>query len=159
MKQFLEILKNNKKILLLSTLLLAFLLSFIDFLVCFRGSKYTFRYHEAGSSRILYESRVVPSVKNVPKTTLYVEELLLGPSVRRGVPLFPLGTQVLFCFIRDEELFLNLSEQAVMNFSPETDLEESYRMLVRNVCDNFSGIKKVNLFIDENSVFSDVKLH
>jgi hypothetical protein len=158
MKHFLELLKNNKKILLLASLLFLFLISFINFIVCFRGSKYTFRYHEAGSDRILYESRVVPSVKNTPKIKLYVEELLLGPSVRRGVPLFPLQTRVIFCFVRGNELFLNLSEQAVMNFSPETDLEESYRMLSDNVCRNFSNIKKVNLFIDGNSVFSDVKI-
>jgi len=157
MKHFLEILRTNKKVLMLSSLVLLFLISFIAFLINYRGAKYSFRYMLSGTDKIVFETRTIAKVKNTSKIKLYVDELLLGPSVQRAKPLFPLNTKVLFCFEDDNELFLNLSEEAILNFSPDTDLTESYRLIELNVLKNFSSIKKINVFIEGNPVYTSGK--
>lgn len=157
MMNFFLLIKNKKKVVLFSVFGIILAVSLCFYFFHFRGFRYSFRYRISGSQKMVFETRAVPSVSGTSKLTLYVEELLLGPSSQRARPFFPLGTRVLFCFERNETMFLNLSEQAVMDFSPEVNLQDSYELLKMNVKANFPSIKKIELFIDGNPVFFDAK--
>lgn len=154
---FFMLIKNKKKVLFFSVLGLLLAGSLCSYFFHFMGFRYSFKYRISGSDKMVFETRPVPSVSGTSKLTLYVEELLLGPSSQRARPFFPLGTRVLFCFERNGTMFLNLSEQAVMDFSPEVNLQDSYELLKMNVKANFPSIKKIELFIDGNPVFFDAK--
>lgn len=154
---FFLLIKNKKKVVLFSVFGIILAVSLCFYFFHFRGFRYSFRYRISGSQKMVFETRAVPSVSGTSMLTLYVEELLLGPSSQRARPFFPLGTRVLFCFERNGTMFLNLSEQAVMDFSPEVNLQDSYELLKMNVKANFPSIKKIELFIDGNPVFFDAK--
>lgn len=158
MKKISSLLKNNRKAQLFFILLVVFIVSLCFYLFNFRGFRYSFRYNIAGSQKLVYENRNVPDVEGSSKLTLYVEELLSGPVSQRAQPFFPLGTRVIFCFLREGTMFLNLSEQAIMNFSPDVNLQNSYELLQMNVKANFPSVKKIELFIDGKSVFLDDKI-
>ena len=66
--------------------------------------------------------------------------------------------ELLPSYLREGTLFLNLSEQAIMNFSPDVNLQNSYELLQMNVKANFPSVKKIELFIDGKSVFLDDKI-
>lgn len=149
--------KDKKKVLFFSFIGIIFAVSLCFYFFHFRGFRYSFKYRISGSQKLVFETRAVPAVDGSSRITLYVEELLLGPSSQRARPFFPLGTRVLFCFDRNGTLFLNLSEQAVMDFSPEVNLQESYELLEMNVKANFPSIKKIELFINGNPVFFEPK--
>lgn len=157
MMNFFLLIKNKKKVVLFSVFGIILAVSLCFYFFHFRGFRYSFRYRISGSQKMVFETRAVPSVSGTSMLTLYVEELLLGPSSQRARPFFPLGTRVLFCFERNGTMFLNLSEQAVMDFSPEVNLQDSYELLKMNVKANFPSIKKIELFIDGNPVFFDAK--
>lgn len=155
MMSFISPLKKLIKNPLLLIIVAAFVFSAVLYALHFRGQRYSFVYHIAGSSEEVFETRSVPSVNGTSKIQLYVEELLLGPSVPRGAPLFPLETRVLFCFLRDGELFVNLSQDAVLDLSASADFNESRDLMEKNIIDNFPLVKKLNLFVEGNSVDGD----
>lgn len=143
----------------LALLLIAvFVFSLVFYALNFHGRSYSFVYHISGSDDTSFETRAVPNVNGLSKIQLYTQELLLGPSVPRATPLFPLETRILFCFQRGEELFVNLSQDALLNLSPDADYRESYELMQRNIRDNFPLVKKLNLFIGGEPVFSDTKI-
>ena len=157
MMNFLALLKRNRNFLMIFILIVILCISLIFSIFHFHGTKYSFRYYISGTQNTVFETRSVPAVKNVSKVKGYVEEFLLGPSVQRAVPAFPLKTRILFCFERQGILFLNLSQDAILDLSPETNLRGNYELLEMNVKSNFPHIKKIELFVDGISVFSDKK--
>jgi len=94
---------------------------------------------------------VAPEKEGVVKTFSW-DDLDAG-----RVPEVDAIVHVVRCFEDDNELFLNLSEEAILNFSPDTDLTESYRLIELNVLKNFSSIKKINVFIEGNPVYTSGK--
>lgn len=154
---FLTLLKKNHKFLMIFILLVIFAVSAFFYAFHFKGSRYSFEYYVSGTNEIVFETRSVASIKGVSKVKAYVEEYLLGPTVHRARPVFPLESRVLFCFERQGILFLNLSEEAVLDLSPDVNLFENYKLLQKNVSSNFPHIKKIELFIDGKSVFSDAE--
>lgn len=151
--KLIQIIKSNRTIRFLVILTGLFLISFVFWGFNFKGRTCSFYYRIAGTERLAFETRSVPSVKGISKLNVYIEELLLGPVVQRGSPVFPLGTKVLFCFERKNELYLNISKDALLDFNLTNDLKKSYELLTFNVQKNFPSVKKINLFIDGNSVF------
>lgn len=154
---FLTLLKKNHRFLMIFILLIIFVVSACFYAFYFKGSRYSFEYYVSGSNDVVFETRAVASFKDVSKVRAYVEEYLLGPTVHRARPVFPLETRVLFCFERQGSLFLNLSEDAILDLSPDVNLFENYKLLEKNVIANFPYIKKIELFIDGKSVFSDTE--
>ncbi len=154
---FFTLLKKNHKFLMIFILLLIFVISACFYAFHFKGSRYSFEYYVSGTKNVVFETRSVASIKGVSKVTSYVDEYLLGPTVQRARPVFPLESRVLFCFERQGILFLNLSEDAILDLSPDVNLFENYKLLEKNVISNFPHIKKIELFIDGKSVFSDAE--
>ncbi|WP_149553681.1 GerMN domain-containing protein [Treponema pectinovorum] len=153
MKNFFYELKTNKKLLMFALMSLIFFISLIFYLVGFSGSNYSFKYYEAGTSyKTVYETRKVKSLRGYSSMERYVEELLLGSTVQRAMPIFPLGTRILSCLYKKNVFYLNLSEDALFNFSEDFDFEKSFELLEKNLKDNFKSIKKVELFIDGNQI-------
>lgn len=141
---------------MLTVLTFLFFVSFIFYVIDFSGNKYSFRYYEAGTShKTVFETRKIPSVKGLSRMERYVEELLLGPSVQRAQPLFPLGTKVLTCFYKKNIFYLNLSEDAFFDFSPDFDFKKSFNLMEKNIKDNFKSVKKIEFFVEGRAVFDE----
>ena len=167
---FIKLLKSDKKLLCAVILGFIFIFSFICFLAGFKVRRYYFTFEEAGSARKIVEVRKIPSEKYRTKLECYVEELILGPSVQRAVPVFPVGTKVLFCHENNRIVYINISEEAVTGLTAvdvekedeykkkygKTVLQVRYEQLRENIKKNFSDVKEVNLFIDGNFSFGQV---
>ena len=155
---FLTRFKSNHKLVLFTFLLFIFIISLICFMFSFRGFRYTFTFPEAGSSHSIIEVRSLKKDSGRSKIQMYTEELLAGPSVERARPLFPSGTRVLFCFQKGRSVYVNLSKDALFDFSQGYNLRERSVLLEKNITANFRYINKLHLFIDGNSVFEDSKI-
>ena len=84
----------------------------------------------------------------------FVEELLLGPESDRYIRLFPYGTKLLSCFIRDGILYTDLSEEGALSREGTSDTEKACALLKENVMRNFSGIKDYRIFMMGNEVYA-----
>lgn len=153
---FFRIIKSDRKLLLLSVLLFFFFFSLIFYLVNYQGRRFSFYFYSVDGSSLCVETRALPSEKARDRLTAYTEELLLGPSIPRALPIFPLGTRVLFCFERDKILFLNVSENAVLDFSAKT-LQPKFEILKKNIKANFPHIKDIEFFIEGNPIVFERK--
>ena len=84
----------------------------------------------------------------------FVEELLLGPETDRYIRLFPYGTKLLSCFIRDGVLYTDFSEEAALSMTGTSDTETACALLRENVMRNFSGLKDYRIFMMGNEVYA-----
>ncbi len=164
--KLLDCVKKDRRILYSGLLILLFIISFISFLFSFSGKRYYFEFDVAGTKETVVEVRRIISQKGRNSLQVYVDELILGPSVQRGVPVFPTGTKVLFCIKQDKKVMINLSKDALYNIT-DSDIEriesadnpkkttvmnERYLNFVKNIRHNFPEIKEVELFIEGNFV-------
>lgn len=106
----------------------------------------------SGSSKNQKEVRYLDSNPVQGKIAYYVDELLLGPSVYRSRPIFTAGTKVEYCFLRGKNLFIGLSEQAVLQEDGSCEMARAASLLKKNIKKNFTGIKNIELFIDGNFI-------
>lgn len=151
-------LQNNKlqKILSLSATLL-FLISTVLFTVQMKGRRRIFYFPVIGSERTASEIRLVSSDSPQGKVRAYVDELLLGPTVRRSRPLFSAGTKTEFCFLRGKKLYLNLSRDALFMEGEAAEINLGIKLLKENIKRNFSQISEIVLFIDGKILAEDEK--
>ena len=85
----------------------------------------------------------------------FVEELVLGPMSDRYVRLFPYGTKVLSCFIRDGVLYTDLSEEAAFSAGDTSETQKACMLLKENVRQNFSGLTDHKVFMMGNEVYAE----
>ena len=83
----------------------------------------------------------------------YVEEALLGPVSPESAPLFPRETRLNSFMYRDEVVYADLTEAAVLPSPEVKDLFLSLLTLNEGLRRNFPNTKNVRLFIGGNEVF------
>ncbi|MDR2900882.1 MAG: GerMN domain-containing protein [Treponema sp.] len=100
------------------------------------------------------EDRMIPTAQTKEESlTRYVDEVLLGPVNLDTAPLFSEGTSLESLFYRDGDVYINLSESAVL--APPNgiqDVKKNLLTLVLGLKRNYAYINKVILFIDGNEV-------
>ena len=100
----------------------------------------------------IVEIRRVKKDKVRTNIQIFVDELILGPTIQRAMPIFPLGTKVKSCFERNKVLYLDISEEAFHNFSDYSTINEKMIILKKNIMKNFKNIKNIELYIEGNQV-------
>ena len=83
----------------------------------------------------------------------YVEEVLLGPVLPSLDPLFSRGTRLESFLYRDEVVYADLSESALLPIEGNWDIFHSLLTLNEGIRRNFSFVGNVRLFIGGNEVF------
>ena len=111
-----------------------------------------FIYPLSGSTHNQKEVRYLDSHPVQGKINYYVDELILGPSFYRGRALFTPGTQVEYCFLRQNSLYVGLSSEAALQETGAVCIEEGVKLFKKNIKKNFTGIKHIELFIDGNCI-------
>lgn len=156
MKISFDLKKNLKIVVAMSVITAALLISLLVFVISGRGTRKTFVFPSVDEGEYVVESRYLH--KNQLKTQLayYVDEILLGSQLERTQLLFPKGTKALSCFKDDDGiLYINLSDD-VLNFGDNIlDTKEAIKLLEKNIKQNFSGIKSVEIYVDGKGMFEN----
>lgn len=146
---------NSKKlIILISILSFVFITSLIFYFVDVKSTRKVFIFQSLDDNSIHFEVRYLPKVEKSQRIEQYINDLLLGPINDRYRPLFPDDTKLNYCFIRDEKLFIDLSEESVMQKGISSDTKTAVELLKLNITKNFNGIKDVILFMMGQEVYT-----
>ena len=146
---------SNKKLLIKISIIAAsivILVAAVHLFSHFGTSRRFFTYPVSGSQELQTEVRYLNSKPVQGKIQYYVDELILGPSFYRGRALFTPGTHVEYCFLRDESLYVGLSQEAALQQNGAVALDEGAVLFKNNIKKNFAGIKNIELFIDGNYI-------
>jgi spore germination protein GerM len=149
---FIKLIKSDRKFFLFTVLAFLFVFSFIFFVVNYRGARYHFYFESTDTDGYEMEVRQLPSVKGRDKIELFTEELLLGPSIQRAKRVFPVGTHALFCFEQNKILYLNLSKEALYDFSDSASIARNLKVIEKNIKTNFPAVREIEFFIEGNSI-------
>lgn len=140
----------------MSILVLALVISLLAFIIQGKGKRKTFIFPSADKGEYIVESRYLH--KNPRKNDLayYVDEILLGSQIERTKLLFPYGTKALSCFKDDNDiLYINLSQEVLDFANNAMKTEEAIELLKKNINQNFSGIKSIEVYINGIGVFEN----
>ena len=109
----------------------------------------TFIFYSNSGSIEYIESRYIKKNRQKPLINCYIEELLLGPLNELSAPLFPRGTKLDSCFLRDSVLYVELSEE-LLNALPASsyDYEKSFVLFKKNILRSFSNVKSIKIYIN-----------
>ncbi len=149
---FIKLIKSDRKFFLFTVLAFLFVFSFIFYVVNYRGARYHFYFESTDTDGYEMEVRQLPSVKGREKIELFTEELLLGPSIQRAKRVFPVGTHALFCFEQNKILYLNLSKEALYDFSDSASIARNLKVIEKNIKANFPAVREIEFFIEGNSI-------
>lgn len=149
---FIKLIKSDRRFFLFTVLAFLFVFSFIFFVVNYRGARYHFYFESTDTDGYEMEVRQLPSVKGREKIELFTEELLLGPSIQRAKRVFPVGTHALFCFEQNKILYLNLSKEALYDFSDSASIARNLKVIEKNIKTNFPAVREIEFFIEGNSI-------
>lgn len=113
-------------------------------------------FQQVGSEKIEKEIRYIPKNDSQSELEIYISELLLGPQVYRARPLFSLGTSLEFCILKDDELYVGLSEDAIFQDNEALEFNKGIELLKKNIKKNFPKINEFeifagNVFVGEDS--------
>ena len=134
---------------------------FLFFLVVFCFSVLEYKMSRQGKRRIFYfatldSSDIHSEVRYEPRDFVdtgtssiqfFVEELLLGPTTNRYRPVFSLGTKVLFCNLSGDTLYVNLSEDALLEKGSAQTIKDGTEFFKMNILKNFANINTIEMFI------------
>lgn len=145
--------KKEVKIALL--IVFAFFIISIGFWILSKpGKKYNFRFESAKDGRICIENRYLPR-KSYPNDVLqYVSEIVLGPETERFKLLFSPETKILSSFIRDNVLYINLSEEVLYRTGSCSEIKTGIELFKTNVQNSFSKINSIEMYIDNKSIYT-----
>ena len=119
---------------------------------CSGGSEYTMLFPEIGVGNkkeiIRKEKRRLPKEPSQGVIAMFVEELVLGPQTPRLRPLFSRGTHVEFCFMGGNDLYVDISRDALFELSDAVDIQGGISLFEENIRKNFKNIENIVLFID-----------
>jgi spore germination protein GerM len=143
----------HKHVLLLCSLIVLGAVAFVDF-YCIGNMRHTLVFYSEKDGTPTIEDRMIPTAQTKEESlTRYVDEVLLGPVNLDTAPLFSEGTSLESLFYRDGDVYINLSESAVL--APPNgiqDVKKNLLTLVLGLKRNYAYINKVILFIDGNEV-------
>ena len=147
-----------KKNLLLSILscvfVVVFTVSIFLFFVKQNSKSYVFIFPSADDGSYIVERRNLSNNPAQGIIQLYVDELLLGSTVERTKLIFSSKTKVNSCFLRDNILYLDLSDDLLSIEKSSFPINDGIELLKENILKNFSNIHKIELFIGEKFVAS-----
>ena len=147
-----------KKNLLLSILscvfVVVFAVSILLFFVKQNSKSYVFIFPSADDGSYIVERRNLSNNPAQGIIQLYIDELLLGSTVERTKLIFSTNTRVNSCFLRDNTLYLDLSDDLLSIEKSSFLINDGIELLKENILKNFSNIHKIELFIGEKFVAS-----
>ena len=147
--------KNSKKLIILAGILfLIFLISLIFYLIEIKSTRRVFIFQSLDDDENHIEIRYLPKVEKEKRLRQYIDDLILGPIHDRYKPLFQNGTKVNFCFVRDNVLYLDLSEEALLQQGISSDTIDAVELLKLNITKNFRSIDNVILFMMGQEVYT-----
>lgn len=147
-----------KKNLLLSILscvfVVVFAVSILLFFVKQNSKSYVFIFPSADDGSYIVERRNLSNNPAQGIIQLYIDELLLGSTVERTKLIFSSKTKVNSCFLSDNTLYLDLSDDLLSIEKSSFLINDGIELLKENILKNFSNIHKIELFIGEKFVAS-----
>ena len=140
--------KINKKIIFTSVILiLVFIFSLVFYLIQTNSNRRIFLFESLDDDKVHIEIRYLPKIEKEKQIQQYIDELLLGPLHDRYRPLFSRNTKILSCFQRDNVLYLDLSEEAILQSGISSETIKAVELLEKNIKKNFHNINEVILFM------------
>ena len=152
MKEFIK--KNLSTFIISIALLLILLFSLAIYFVKNNSKSYVFIFPSADNESYIVERRNLAKDSVQGEINYFIDELLLGSGVERTKLIFSLGTKVNSCFLRDDILYLDISEDLLNIDESSYPIENGINLLKENILKNFSNINKVELFIGKRFVAS-----
>ena len=152
MKEFIK--KNLSTFIISIALLFILLFSLAIYFVKNNSKSYVFIFPSADNESYIVERRNLSKDSVQGEINYFIDELLLGSGVERTKLIFSLGTKVNSCFLRDDILYLDISEDLLNIDESSYPIENGINLLKENILKNFSNINKVELFIGKRFVAS-----
>ncbi len=152
MKEFIK--KNLSTFIISIALLLILLFSLAIYFVKNNSKSYVLIFPSADNESYIVERRNLSKDSVQGEINYFIDELLLGSGVERTKLIFSLGTKVNSCFLRDDILYLDISEDLLNIDESSYPIENGINLLKENIFKNFSNINKVELFIGKRFVAS-----
>lgn len=132
-------------------------LSLVRWCFHFPGTRYICMFESAESGKVCMESRHLPKDSVRDDVHRYVDELLLGPLAPEFRPLFTRGTKALSCFVRDDVLYVNLSDELIWQDDGVSDIARGIELFRKNILHNFNNIHTIDVFVAGNQTHSVAK--
>lgn len=121
--------------------------SIVFFCIKNPGQRRVFYFNDLDTGSVSVEIRYLPKKSPQGEINYFVDELLLGPLDNRMQPLFSRGTCVKDCFMSDDTLYLNISDDAVLEQNGSMKVKDACVLLKKNIRKNFPKIKNIELYI------------
>lgn len=137
-----------------SILFVIFVVSLVLFLLNVNTSRKVFVFESLDDTELHIEVR---HLKNLPKNeqiALFIDDLLLGPVHDRYRPIFPTGTKVESIIQRGHTLYVNLSEEAILQKDTSSQTKIACDLFRKNIFTNYGNINEVVLFINGIEVYT-----
>lgn len=145
-----KLFSKNLRTITISLLLiiLIFVFSMIFFLLKTKTVCRIFIFPSVQNEKLIVEKRFLSKNPSQGDINLFVDELLLGSGVERTKLLFTDGTRVKSCFLRNDILYLNLSDDLIQMGNEVLDIEDGVELLKKNIKKNFPKVKTIQIFVD-----------
>ncbi len=106
-----------------------------------------FVFESLDSDRLFAEKRFLPKGPQEGYIRQTLDELVLQPTTPRLEPFFQEGTRVLSSFVREGQLYIDLSEEALMHPDGTAVTPKEIEIFKNNILINFNVVKEINLYI------------
>lgn len=114
-----------------------------------------FFFPENLTGKIRSEIRYLPKTRTLDdRFSLYVNELLLGPTVPEFKPLYNINVRVLRSFIRNSTSYIDLSPLALEIGTEGIPSFEAFSLFKKNVFTNFRNVDNIYMYINGLEVYS-----
>lgn len=145
--------KSGVKISLL-VLLFIFMISIVWFFFSKPGKRYNVCFESVNSKSYTIEYMYLPIKKYPENVVQYVNEIILGPKLENSKFIFTPGTSVISCFVRDDILYVNLTDDILDRVTRSSEIIRGIELFKMNILNNFSKINSVEMYIENKSVFN-----
>jgi len=149
-------LKKSPVIYIFLSIILVFIISLVLFLCANYGKKRIFIFPSADSGEFVVEYRYLNKKPVQGEINLFVDELLLGSGVERTKKLFAPDTKVNSCFLRNGQLYIDLSDSLLQKGTNVVEIKDGVDLLKLNIKKNFPQVKEVVVFIGGKLAFENI---
>lgn len=146
--------KNIPYFVFIILIFLSFVLSFVIFMTKDYGKRKIFIFPSAEEGKFVVEYRYLNKSGN-DLLEYYINEILLGSGIERTKKLFTAGTKIESCFLQGNTLYLNLSDNLILEGQDVIDIKSGTELLEQNIKRNFPKVKNVKLFVGGKSAFEN----
>lgn len=137
----------------LAVIALCFFVSLLGYILSKPGKRYDFIFESAETGKLSIEHRYLTHQHYPESAVMYAEELMLGPRTERFRLLFSPDTKIISCFVRENVLYINISEEALEMTGSCSDIKTGIELFRKNIRNNFGKINLVEMYIDNKSVY------